>query len=188
MSILKLFNELFGDVSLPIQIIGFVGVLMSLFIYIFKDRRKILICKFISDAVWSVHYFFIGAISGAALNVVAMFRETVFFNKSKKWASHIIWPFIFVSVTIASCIFTWQGPLSLLPMIGSSFGVISFYCTKPVTIRLFSFPAIALWTIYGILSGSFPSLVGNILSLSSIFIGFTLDIKDYVSKRKEAAT
>ncbi len=187
MNIIEFFNKLFGNVSLPVQIIGFIGVLISFFIYIFKDRRKILICKFTSDAVWSVHYFFVGAISGAALNVVGLFREIVFYNKNKKWASHFIWPFVFISITIASCLITWQGPRSLLPMIGSTFGVLGFYSTNPLLIRILSLPSILLWMIYGIISGSFPSLICNILSLTSIMIGLVRDIKGFISKRKTAA-
>ena len=65
------------------QILGVIGIAMSFFIYIARKRSSILLCKFSCDVIWAAHYLLIGAWSGAALNILAMARETVFFNKDK---------------------------------------------------------------------------------------------------------
>ena len=106
-----------------------------------------------------------------------MGRETVFYNKDKKWASSRLWLYLFVALTIGSSLMTWEGPLSLLPMTGSCCAVISFWCTKPLHIRLLAIPAQLLWLIYGILHMSLPSITSNIIALTAIGIGLYRDIR-----------
>ena len=163
--------------NLVAQITGIVGTAMCFFMFVARKRRTILLGKFTCDVLWTMHYGLIGAYSGAALNVLAMGRETVFYNKDKKWASSRIWLYLFVGLTIASSLLTWEGWLSLLPMTGSCCAVISFWCTKPLHIRLLAIPAQLLWLIYGILHMSLPSITSNIIALTAIGIGLYGDLK-----------
>ncbi|MBR2460921.1 MAG: YgjV family protein [Clostridia bacterium] len=175
----EILDRLFGkEVPLPIQLIGFSGVVLAFFIYLFKDRKKILFTKIIADFCWVVHYFGIGASSGGAINFVNMGRETVFLNKRHKWASHQFWPAIFISAAAVSSILTWQGPLSILPLFGSATAAFALWFTKPILIRLFSLPSNSLWLIYAVISGSLPGTVSNILSISAMLIGLVRDIAD----------
>lgn len=168
------------------QIFGIAGIAMSFFIYIVRKRSSILLCKFTSDVIWAVHYILIGAWSGAALNVLAMARETVFYNKEKKWASSRFWLYLFCTLTMLSGFLTWEGPSSLLPSVGSVCAVISFWCTKPINIRLLAAPAQALWTIYNIVHGSLTGGISSGLSLLSVIIGLVRDIREAQMKKKEA--
>ena len=163
--------------NLVAQIAGIAGTAMCFFMFVARKRRTILLGKFTCDVLWTLHYGLIGAYSGAALNVLAMGRETVFYNKDKKWASSRLWLYLFVALTIGSSLMTWEGPLSLLPMTGSCCAVISFWCTKPLHIRLLAIPAQLLWLIYGILHMSLPSIVSNIIALTAIGIGLYRDIR-----------
>ena len=158
------------------QILGIIGICLSFFIYIVRRRSSILLCKFTSDVIWEAHYLLIGAYSGAALNILAMARQTVFYNKAKKWASSRFWLFLFVTLTMLSGFFTWEGPSSLLPSVGSVCAVISFWCTRPIHIRLLAVPAQALWTVYNILHHSLTGGISSGLSLLSVLIGLTQDL------------
>jgi len=160
------------------QILGVVGIAMSFFIYIARKRSSILLCKFSCDVIWAAHYFLIGAWSGAALNVLAMARETVFFNKDKKWASSKLWMYLFAGLTLLSGILTWEGPSSLLPAVGSVCAVISFWCTKPLNIRLLAIPAQGLWTIYNIIHRSLTGGISSGLQLISVLLGLARDLRE----------
>ena len=157
------------------QILGIIGIAVSFFIYIARKRSTILLCKFSCDVIWAAHYFLIGAWSGAALNVLAMARETVFFNKRKKWASSRLWMYLFAGLTLLSGILTWEGPTSLLPAVGSVCAVISFWCTKPVNIRLLAIPAQGLWIIYNVIHRSIPGGISSGLQLLSVMLGLARD-------------
>ena len=167
------------------QIFGIIGICLSFFIYIVRLRASILLCKFTADVIWAVHYLLIGAYSGAALNVLAMARETVFYNKTKKWASSRFWLYLFATLTMLSGVFTWEGPISLLPSIGSVCAVISFWCTKPIHIRLLAAPAQALWTIYNILHHSLTGGISSSLALLSVLIGLARDLHEMKKARTE---
>ena len=84
--------------NLVAQITGILGTAMCFFMFVARKRRTILLGKFTCDVLWTMHYGLIGAYSGAALNVLAMGRETVFYNKDKKWASSRIWLYLFVGM------------------------------------------------------------------------------------------
>jgi len=163
--------------NLVAQIAGIAGTAMCFFMFIARKRRTILLGKLTCDIIWTLHYGLIGAYSGSALNILAIGRETVFYNKDKKWASSRFWLYLFVALTIGSSLITWEGPLSLLPMTGSCCAVVSFWCTKPLHIRLLAIPAQLLWLIYGILHMSLPSIVSNLIALTAIGIGLCRDLR-----------
>lgn len=167
--------ETAGTLYIVAQVIGVLAVAVSCVIFLGRKRQHILLAKFTADVLWFVHYFLIGAYSGAALNVLAIGRESVFMNKEKKWASHKFWLVLFLCLTIGSCLLTWEGPISLLPMIGSCSAVVSFWCTKPIHIRLMAIPAQVLWLIYGIFHFSLPSFICNTMALVTIGIGLWQD-------------
>lgn len=167
-----------GVVNTIAQIIGVIAVVVSCVIFLGRKRRTILLCKFTTDVLWFWHYFLIGAYSGAALNILALFREGIFMNKEKKWASHKFWLFLILGLTVLSCLLTWEGPASMLPMLGSSCAVISFWCTKPINIRLTAIPSQGLWLIYGFIHFSLPSFICNTIGLITIGIGLWQDVKE----------
>ena len=159
------------------QTAGVLGTAMIFVSFIARKRRSILLGKFTADILWMIHYLLIGAYSGAALNVLALGRESIFYNKEKKWASSKVWLYLILALTVGSCILTWEGALSLLPMIGSCCAVVSYWCTKPLHIRLLAIPAQSLWMIYGGLHGSIPTMVSNVIAMTAIGIGLYRDVK-----------
>jgi hypothetical protein len=81
--------------------------------------------------------------------------------------------------------FTWQGPISLLPAIGSALAVIAFYCKQPLHIRLFGLVAQLLWLIYTILSFNVVSAIQNVILIISILLGLLRDYREYRAKKKQ---
>lgn len=160
------------------QSIGVAAMILAYFIYTAKERRTLIALKFISDAMWAVHYFMLGAVSGGLLNIINMGRETVFQLKSTKtWAKSRIWVLVFIAVNLTSTILSWQGPQSLLPAIGASISVIGLWCADPMHIRMFSFPGISMWLIYSIITGTISGMICNVITLISIGIGLYRDIR-----------
>ena len=174
------------------QIFGILGTAISLLIYAGKTRKSILICKFVSDVLWFVNYILIGAYTGALLNVIAMGRETVFYNRErKKWASHRVWLYVFILLTFLSPAFEWiKGGWSwipLLPASGSVLAVISFYSKHPPVMRYFGIGAQILWLAYGILLVNPASILACTLTILSALIGMTREWIAKRAKQKNAA-
>ncbi len=176
-------SELFSTPQgVAAQCVGFVAMGVALFIYTFRDRRKILLSKMVADLLWVGHYGLLGAFSGSLINAVNAVREAVFYHKDHRaWARHIAWPILFLAANAACTLLSWQGPLSLLPMLGSSLNIIGLWCSSPTKLRLISLPAQTLWEIYSIAVGAIPSIIVNAISITSILIALS---RDAIEKRR----
>lgn len=172
------------------EVIGIIGVALSLFIYISKNRKHIVVAKFASDIVWLMNYLLLGAYTGVVLNVIAMGRECVFYHRGeKKWASHRIWLYIFVALTLVSPLVELVGrtftPLSIIPAIGSAFIAISMYMTKPSHMRYVGYLAYTPWLIYNICIGSIAASISSAFTLVSALVG---NVRDILSNRAKASS
>lgn len=168
-------KDLIAQFSNPVtaiaQIIGFVPMVLSYFVFHFNDRKAIITTKAISDLLWMTHFLMLGAYTGAFTNAVCAVRGFVFAQRGKKkWASGIIIPIIFCIFTLSVTLISWAGIKSLLPVIGSCLGIIGFWSKDPKNIRKFNLPALILWLIYGIMTLSLSTIVCNVVSIISIII------------------
>ncbi|MBQ7901150.1 MAG: YgjV family protein [Clostridia bacterium] len=131
------------------------------------------------DMLWALHYFLLGEPAGCITNVINTVRDFVFFHKDKKWANHRLVPVAFCIVTVVFTAAGGDGLKCLLPMVGSCLAVAGFWCNDAGNIRRFNFPAMLLWLIYGVITGSVPTIIGNSLTLASIVMA---EIKLHKSK------
>ncbi|MBE6593416.1 MAG: YgjV family protein [Ruminococcaceae bacterium] len=166
------------------QLFGAVGIFISITIYAGKNRSNIITCKFISDIVWAVNYTLIGAYTGALLNVIAMARETVFYNRGKKkWASSRLWLYVFILLVLISPAIDLMKPgvfsiAPLFPAVGSTFAVLSFYCLNEKRMRLLGLIAQLLWLVYGFFPFNPTGIISCSLTIVSIIIGALRAHKD----------
>ena len=169
---------------LTAQIVGYVAIAESVFIFISNKREKILIFKLIDDALWFTNMLLMGAYTGAVLNAIAIVREIVFFNRSKKkWATHKFWLFFFMIIMLVSPVLTWAGPVSILPAMGSCVAVVCFYAEKPIMTKCLAYFGQGAWLAYAVLTKNWSSTICNIIALVSATIGI---IHEVIVKRKAA--
>ena len=161
-------------------IVGALGVGANIIIYQQKSRKRILTAKLISDVLWMLHYLLLYAYSGAAIAFIGIFRELVFFHKDKKWAESKLWLIFFLICSVASAVFTWNNPFSLLPAAASIISVISFWQNSPNLTRYLAFVISGCMFTYDIVSGSDMGIINEILTVASTSIG----INRYSSKNK----
>ena len=153
-------------------VFGILGVLCSVVIYQQKSRKNLLISKLVSDVIWFLHYFFLGAYSGAAIAAIGMIRELVFVNRDKKWGRSLLWLPIFIVISIICTIFTWKNLFCIFTCIASILSVISFYIGIPKVSRILSFPISGCMLTYDIANLSIAGIVNEIMSLTSSLIGY----------------
>ena len=163
--------------NIPAQIVGVIGILSAAIIYQQKTRKGLMITKLISDVIWAVHYILLGAYTGMAICVLAVFRELM--NRGRyKWASHVIWPIIFSAAALGTSVLTWNGPISILPAAASALSVVAFWVGNPKLSRILLFPISTAMVIYDIATGSYAGVLNEAISMTSAFIGIIrLDIK-----------
>lgn len=165
------------------QILGLVIAVISFFIYYAKTRSRILLSKLTTDVLNVIQQAMIGAYTGSFLNVIAIFREIVFYYRTqKKWASYKIWLFLFIVLMNVSPILTWAGPISLLPALGSSLAVVGFYLKNPTHTRIIALFAHGLWLVYTIATFNVGATLQNVILITSAICGL---VRDFFAKKKE---
>lgn len=166
------------------QILGLVLSAFSFFIYFGKTRRSILAAKLTCDIGFCIQQLMIGAPTGALLDVIAAFREVIFYHRqTKRWASHRFWLYLFAVLMGLSPIFTWTGPVSLLPAVGSVIAVFSFYSIKPYHIRLLGFLATIPWLLYAIITTNMGLTISGFIQVFSIVLGLYRDYREMKATR-----
>ncbi len=164
------------------NILGYIAVASGLIIFISVKRSRILSLKVVSDSLFLAHELCLGLFSGAALHCVAIARSLVFYQRGRrKWADTPLWLVLFILATLISPILTWQGPISLLPTVGSVVCVFSYYVKSTWLLRIFSFFGEGLWLLYGVFCGSLPITLFGVVALISLTVGM---IREGLHKRK----
>ena len=158
------------------ECIGLIAVIEGFFIYLSSKRERILIFKFISDFLWMLNHFCLGGYTGALLNLVAMGREAVFYNRDKrKFAKSTLWLYFFlIAVAISpllSLVSGKEGWYALLPAFGSMAAVIGFYSRYPNVTRYTSFVANGLWLAYNVIISNYSATLSGVILLLSALIG-----------------
>lgn len=168
--------------SIIAQLIGVIAVCFSLAIFQVNKREIMLRIGAVAGLLYAVHFFLIGAPTGAAMNIVGSIRSYIF--SIIKPTRKNIWILVFfICVSLLGAALTWEGALSLLPMGGIIFGALAFWQSNPTTIRRLALIASPLWFIYNAASGSYPGMFIEIFIMTSNLIGqYRFDFRGKTSK------
>lgn len=169
LDVVKEFFSGLGARDIAAQLVGFVAMALLVSSFQMKTRTGILKVQLVSESLWVLHYFLLGAYTGMALNVVAAVRCYVYGQReTKKWADKDIVPVVFFIIAVLTCVFSWSGPVSLLPTASICINTFVLWSKKPRFIRIFSIPGCVCWLIFNYISGSYAGVLTEILDLVSI--------------------
>ena len=153
------------------QICGIGGMIGLFLSFQAKTTVKICLTQSIACVFLTTQFLLLGAWTGAALNGLSLFRNVVYANGNKKWASGIIWPIGFSLANIVFTSFSWEGYISLLPMTALILSNFGLRIRNAQLSRLVNLPTSPMWLIYNMGSGAYMSIITEILVTSSILLG-----------------
>lgn len=152
------------------QIIGVAAILSSLAIYQVNKRKTMLLLSLVAALLFSVHYWMLGATTGAAMNLLAVGRCYVFYkvrpSRDNRWIVYL-----FIGLDIFVGLLTWEGFISLLPILGSIGGILSGWQRRPKLIRRYGIIPPPLWFTYSFLTGSIPGMIIGVVRCISNLVG-----------------
>lgn len=124
----------------------------------------------VSEIVFAIQYFIMGAYTGAWMDLVSGGRNFLFYKLVQKGKSTlpVIIGFSFLIVFLG--VVSWVGPLSLLPMIAKVISTVSYGMKNEKLLRYITLPSCILWIVYNFTVGGWEALIGDFLSLGSIII------------------
>lgn len=151
------------------QGVGFVGMALIIFSFQCKNNKRFYLCQMVGALVFSLHYFMLAAYSAAVLNIVAVLRGVVLAmgEKGRK-------PIYLIGLTVAfavATVFSWQGPVSLLPLIGQLTGLYAMWTHNGKAIRIAQLTIVSPpWLVYNILNFSIPGIICESFNMISTLI------------------
>ena len=155
---------------LGIQAIGLLGTGCYLVSYQFKDNRRLFMMQTLCYVFYTLHYFLLGAITGAGSYMINLMRSYFLFRKGK--ASHSWWVcavLCVLQVVVAAT--TWAGWISILPCVANIASTIGAYTYNPQKIRASNmFINSPLCIIYAVLVGSWAGIIDETVGEASMII------------------
>lgn len=165
-----------------IQTAGFLGMVFIFLCFQCKKYRHVLLSKLTADIFWMIHYFFLGAFSGAATNLVCCIRETVYmFEKNEK--RRYAWLVLFVLLNWLGAFLTWRGIWNILPAAVSTFGAYSFWQNNVKTTRKIGILNGILMFVYDIFANSYVGMINESLTIISAASALILSAKSAADKK-----
>lgn len=161
-----------------IQLIGFLGLAMSILAFQFKRHRGIVLCKATAELVFALQYILLGAWTAAVLDFISVIRNFLYSNSVKKNRSTTPVIIIFGVFVVFTGFFTYDGILSLLPIGSKLLTTISYGIKQEKWLRLITLPSCILWIIYNLFVGSIAGAVTDSVTFVSLLIAiYKFDIR-----------
>ena len=160
------------------QIFAFLSSLCLLFSFWQKKRKQILFFQVLDSSFDILQYFLLGAYTGSLISLLGATRAYTFSKTNNKFFLALF----LLLYTIASII-TFNGLISIIPLVAALIYTIVTWNKKEKNIRLFSILVFILWFIYDILVKAYVSSITDIiLIISNTTAFYRLDIKSSVIK------
>lgn len=144
------------------QFIGLIWFIVSVYNFMFCKNKKFIIFTMIASFFWWIHFFLLGLLSAAFINLIDVFKNALAL-KYEKNKYMTLW-FIIIYMIISYFTFTWL--ISLIPLATAILSTILVFYVRWVYLNIGFLFVIALWMIYNIIGWS----VGWFLTDTTIFI------------------
>lgn len=151
-----------------INIIGILAIITWILSIQNKDKKGILIYQIVANILYFIQYYLLNAYSACLMNFITAVRCLKFYLEEKKYDKVSNNSFMFFTILIIIIgIFTYNGILSLLPIIASLIYMYSVWQNNLNTTRYLFIVAAFIWFYYNFSIGAYINVVGNIFEIVS---------------------
>lgn len=155
------------------QLIGFIGAGFIILSYQCKSSRKLIGMQIFAHSLYVLHYFMLGALSGAINLVISIFRNFTVYNSNKKWAQYKFWIWFYVYLHIIATILTWQNVFNIFPCIAMVAMTLAAWTKNGKKIRIINlFVCSPSWLIYNFYTVSYSGILCELFNLFSVVVSF----------------
>lgn len=157
------------------QGIGILALLLVIYSYQGKNRTSILDRQMWSSVIFVAHFALLSAWTGVAMNIIIVIRNWIFAQKGKRvWAESVWWVVMFIGLSVGVLFFTWEGPVSLLPMLAVIVGIYARWQEKPSQIRFLGLVGVLLWLPYTVIVESYAGTLTQLVLMVGILYGIVM--------------
>lgn len=152
--------------------------------YYCKNRKTVLVISFMAVIANGLSYVFLNAYSGLAMCILALIRNIIFLIDEKKngksekiTKKDIIILAILYIIAIISAVFTYEGPLSLLSVVGTMLYTYSVWQKKTIIYKFMGIPVGIAWIIYNVYIMSVFGIILETVLLVCSSSGYIIELK-----------
>lgn len=142
------------------QISWFAAMGIILLAYFQKDDHTVKKLMLLSSLFWGTHFYLLWVYSGLCATIIFAIRLCL---SIKLWKNKNAFIFLLI-ITIITGYYTYDGHLSLLPVITSITGAYSFFFLEKVKLRLAMMFNSSTWLIYHISIWSLSWAINEVLT------------------------
>ncbi len=155
-----------------IQIIGFFGVFLFLLSFQVRSNIRLFLIQTMGCFTFVLQFALLGAYSGCLTLLVNIVRNTMLIRYKKwEWIRWKGWVVIFSLICIGIAVKTWNGPASLLPLIGTISGTVGYWTNNAKYIRLSNLGITSpCMLIYAVIIHSWGGVINASIVMLSIIV------------------
>jgi hypothetical protein len=147
-----------------IQLIGVLAFAVLVLSFYKKKPSTIIAYQIVSNFAYTVHYFLLGALSGAYISFIGIFRNIAII-KVEKYKKTLV-GIVILLYLIVTLIF-YEGVHSLFPLVANSAYLITMVIGTKKSLLIGGIISPVLWASYGLFVGSYASTITETILLVS---------------------
>ena len=169
------------------QVLGILALLAMVLSYQQKERKRLLWFQLVSNAIYGVHYYLIGAMTMVAMSGINVARSFVFSKNDTKWGKSRFWLYLFLAVALVGGIVTWSGWLDLLIIAATLLLTVTLYSTNLRFMRKVFLILPFMYIAYNVAHKSYGGIGNDVFCIISAMIAiWRFDIKKKDAEEEEA--
>ena len=163
--------------TIIIQGIGFAGLALFALSFQIKSNKSLYLAQLLGNCMFGIQFLLLGQLTGCLSLFVLIIRNLLLMHYQEcAWVRWKGWIALFSVFFIAILVFTWNGPISILPYLAVQVGTIMYWTNNARNLRLANlFCASPCWLVYDIIVGS----IGGFLNESILMISIIVSIYRY---------
>lgn len=159
------------------QIIGGVALIILMLSFQKNNKETLLRFQILSSMLYAIQYLFLDASTGCLMNFACMIRNVIF-NKYKDRKVPTYWLGIVLALMILLSVISYNGVISLLPMIAVVLYSCALWNGNLKIVRIIEIISCSLFIYYNIKVIAITGLIATILELFAALIAvYKFDIK-----------
>lgn len=153
------------------QALGILATIITVISYQMNTKKSLLLVQTAATTCTCLAYFFLGAASGFALNVVCIIRNIVFYFQKDSGKVHTISSLLLAGAMVVLGALSWQGPVSLLIISALAANTIFMSFGNPQLLRKSILGTSSLVLLYNVFVFSLGGIANEGLSIVSSVVG-----------------
>lgn len=153
------------------QILGIIATIITFISYQANTKRSLLIIQSIATICTCLSYFFLGASSGFALNIVCLARNVAFYFQNERSKFNYVSATLFSIAMVVLGALSWQGWVSLLIIIALAANTMFMSVGKPQLLRKSVLVTSSMVLLYNVFVFSIGGITNEGVSIVSSAVG-----------------